>query len=464
MKSTSLIRRTIFVVLIAELLCAMAFSGSALEHERHIRNRSFDVLLQGRSDSILGALQDAEDAADSVKIDPAELRIPPQDTYAVYNLNGALIGSSAGADSALIERQSAGFADRVSHGRRFRVYQRTATRLVDREDKGGVTVRNVTILYASSKEHIWHEILEAASFYMLVSLLCMAITAALLVLLLRRVLAPIQELAGAASSVTAHDPHFEPPPSALQVRELQPLAETLHAAISSLRHALEKEQRFVGDAAHELKTSVAVVRSTVQVLMMRPRSTKEHVDGLETLLSDNQRVEDLVARMLLLARMDDRHGAETATAGLDKVVKLLTPGLQNFAEAREITIVVPEADGTILALSEEKAEVLLSNLVMNAVQHSPRGSQVEVRLTVSGDVVGLAVEDHGAGISPDALPHIFERFFREDRSRSRETGGAGLGLAICKSIVDAAGGTIAVQSAEGQGTTVIVTLPRAPAR
>jgi signal transduction histidine kinase len=82
----------------------------------------------------------------------------------------------------------------------------------------------------------------------------------------------------------------------------------------------------------------------------------------------------------------------------------------------------------------------------------------EIRHTTSGEVVTLIVEDHGAGISADALPHIFERFFREDRSRSRETGGVGLGLSICKSIVDAAGGTFTVQSAEGQGTVVSVSL------
>jgi signal transduction histidine kinase len=103
---------------------------------------------------------------------------------------------------------------------------------------------------------------------------------------------------------------------------------------------------------------------------------------------------------------------------------------------------------------------VLSNLIANAVQHSPEGSLVETRCRIDEGSVLLEVEDHGGGISAEALPHVFERFYREDVSRSRETGGAGLGLAICKSIVETAGGTICLKSTVAVGTIAQVKLER----
>jgi signal transduction histidine kinase len=114
-------------------------------------------------------------------------------------------------------------------------------------------------------------------------------------------------------------------------------------------------------------------------------------------------------------------------------------------------------EGVDVVLAEEAVETLVSNLVMNAVQHSAAGGAVKVSVRVDdARRAVLQVADEGAGIAAENLPHIFERFYREDRSRSRETGGAGLGLAICKSIVEGAGGTIGVESGVGRGTKVTV--------
>jgi signal transduction histidine kinase len=105
--------------------------------------------------------------------------------------------------------------------------------------------------------------------------------------------------------------------------------------------------------------------------------------------------------------------------------------------------------------------VLISNLLLNAIQHSPAGSVVEARLATAGGDATLEFEDHGKGIEPDQLPHVFDRFYRGDPSRTRGTGGTGLGLAICKAVVEGAGGTIAISSQLGLGTTVTVRLPLA---
>ncbi len=303
---TSLKSRTLSVVLVAELLCAVAFSGAALLHERRTRLRAFDVMLQGRSDSLLGAVQDAEDPEDNVTIDPTELRVSQEDVYAVYNLGGRLLGMSRNASAELVKPQADGFREVHAGGHDYRIFQRRAMRVIDRAENGGVGLqRPVTILYGAPVSHLWHEIVEAAAFYLLVSLSLLAVTAAFMIILLRRVLQPIQELATQAASVSMNSLRFEAPKSALGLSELQPLAQTLSATVESLHQAFEKEHRFVSDAAHELKTAVAVVRSTIQVLMLKSRSRAEYVEGLGRLLADNSRVEELVSQMLRLARLEE---------------------------------------------------------------------------------------------------------------------------------------------------------------
>ena len=177
------------MVLGTEFLCALAFSGAALLHERHARLAAFDMMLQGRSDSLLGAVQDAEDPEDHVTIDPAELRTSPHDVYAVYDYGGRLLGSSNAAPTELMTRHEDGFREVRADGHQYRVFQRRAMRIIDRAENQGVGLeRPVTLLYAAPLDHLWHESAEGAEFYLLISLSLLAVTAILMIVLLRRVL------------------------------------------------------------------------------------------------------------------------------------------------------------------------------------------------------------------------------------------------------------------------------------
>lgn len=457
MKSHSLTRRTMVIVLIAETICALAFSVAALLHEDRTRVHAFDVMLRGRSDSLLGAVRDAEDPEDNVTVDPAELHIPAKDVYAVYNQGGRLLGQSVGAPAGLTRRDADGIEVRHQDGHAYRVLQREAIRVIDRAEFGGVGLRRpVTIVYASPVDHIRDEVAEAAGFYVAVSLCLMAATAAAMIVLLRRALLPIRELATEAANVAPPTLRFVPPKNALEVAELRPLAETLSSTVESLRQAFDSEHRFVGDAAHELKTSVAIVRSTIEVLMMRPRTEEEYRRGLERALEDTQRVSDLLSRMLLLARTEEREVTADTSSDISEGVERGLEKLSSFAEARGIELLKRIESNVFVQLAPDDAEVLVTNLVVNAIQYSPSGSTVAVTLERENQSAVLHVHDRGRGIAESALPHVFDRFFREDASRSRETGGVGLGLAISKSIVDAAGGVIRVESAPGKGTSVIV--------
>ena len=464
MKSASLVRRAILAVLLIELLCASAFVLTALWHERMARLRALDETIAGRSDSLVGAVQDAEDPGDNVLVDPAEFHPPASDVFAVYNPDGRLVGTSEHAPAELVALGRDGFRNVRAGGHPYRILQHNAMRIIDREETGGVGIRRpVIVLYAVRMDHVWHEIDEAVRFYALMSAALLCVTAGVLIYLLRRLLSPLNELATEAAGIKADSLAFRPPPAALRTRELAPLANALTDTMQRLKLSFEKEQRFFNDAAHELKTAVAVVRSTIQLVAMRQRSPEEYRDGLERALTDNGRVEELVSRMLALARTSERSELKLARADLAHEAECALNNIASFAESRGVAIVSSLVSVDVL-LPADAVQTLVSNLVMNAVQHSPRGSEVRVNVRLDKTAAlpaVLEVQDFGAGIAPQNLERVFDRFFREDPSRSRETGGAGLGLAICKNIVESAGGVIELQSVQGEGTTVKASFPLA---
>jgi signal transduction histidine kinase len=438
----------------------------ALWHERDTRLRALDAMLKGRSDSLIGAVQDAEDPQDNVKVDPEEFSPAQGEEFAVYNPDGRLVGASSGDLSAVALGSRDELRNATAHGRRYRILQREAVRIIDREESSGQGLRRpVTVVYAIRSDRVWHQVLEATRFYLLLSFASVCLTAVILVLLARRLLYPLNELALAASSIEPASLYFSPPSSALETNELRPLANAISQMTTRLRQAIEAERRFIHDASHELKTAVAVVRSSIQVLGMRNRREEEYRKGLDRILEDNDRVEELVARMLMLARFEKMGAAEIdGPADLGNEAAIAVMNLASYAEWRGVTLKFTDDAEIKVLLAPEAVQTLVSNLVMNAVQHSIRGSEVRVTVRAEGTESGkavLEVQDFGTGIAPQNLSRVFDRFFREDLSRSRETGGAGLGLSICKSIIENAGGRIEIRSEQGRGTTVTAVLDTA---
>ena len=186
--------------------------------------------------------------------------------------------------------------------------------------------------------------------------------------------------------------------------------------------------------------------------------------GLEGALEDCARLEDLIERMLRLARVEQL--TESGAARVHAVTELTSTceaaiaRIHTLAEDRNVLLEF-EGHGSIpIHADPEDLELIWLNLLENAVQYSPAGSKVFVRVNVSGEAMAeVSVLDSGQGIPVSELPHIFERFRRADVSRARSTGGFGLGLAICKALVDAYGGTIEAINLPGKGTEVRVHLP-----
>jgi len=464
MKTYSLSRQLVAGILLAELLCAVLFSAVAIGHEMHGRRRAFDVMLRGRADSLLGAVQDAEDPEDNVTVDPTELILPRQDVYEVLSPTGRVLGrspaASAGAFQGLGSSTGTGYFNFRIGEARYRALRFNGMRIIDREERGGLR-RPVTVLYASPTRGLWFEAVEAVQFYVLASVLLLAVTGVALVLFLRRRLAPLEEMAEIAGRVSTNSWEFVPPHAVLRTTELAPIAMSITKLISGLRQAFERQRRLTGDATHELKTSIAVLKSSLQLLSMNPRSTEQYQAGLEGLLVDMERMEDLASRMLALARLEEAPAEPLQAANLQLAAQTVADRLRPLAELRRVALEVDAPEACKVALQTEDAEVLCSNLIMNALQHSLPEGRVSARLQSRDGVTELRVIDHGEGIPAEALPHVFERFYRADRSRSRNSGGAGLGLSICKAIVERANGTLKIESVAGGGTEVIAALPLA---
>ena len=241
--------------------------------------------------------------------------------------------------------------------------------------------------------------------------------------------------------------------------ELGQLAIILNQTFDRLQSAFEHQLRFTGDASHELRTPLAVILSQTEFALSKPRSSDEYRVALETCQRASRRMKSLIDSLLLLARFDAGHPdlqqrpldlAEVATES----VELLRP----LADERKI-VVTSAVTPVPLVGDRERLGQVVTNLLANAIRYNDEGGRVDVRVErVNGHAV-VSVSDNGIGIPADELPHIFERFYRVDKARTRSDGGSGLGLAICQSVVEAHGGQIVVRSEPQQGTTLEVQLP-----
>jgi signal transduction histidine kinase len=464
MKPYSLTRRLVIALLIAQLVSAASIAGLAVAYERHTHFRSFDIMLRGRADSLLGSVQDAEDAADNVMLDGTEVSLPAEDIYEVIDENNRLLGRShnwSGLNASQRSLKDGSFFKLRLGGKHYRVLKIAGLRVVDPGDKGGGIPRHVTVIYGSPTESVWKAVWQTVAFYGLTSLALLAISGLLMFWLLNRGLAPLRELAAEAAGVSVRSWNFVPSESVRMTKELAPLAGALAAVLHGLERSFTQQHQFVSDAAHELKTSVAVVKSSLQLLSMKRRTVHEYESGLERAYLDCERMEQIVARMLTLARVESELEPNAGLYATDMThsVKLVMEQFETLANLKSLQLVVSSPGEVAVKVAPEELRLLCSNLVLNAMQHSPSGSAVRAVVRRNGLTAELCVEDRGAGISPEALPHVFDRFYRGDPSRSRDTGGTGLGLAICKAIVSRFDGDIQIASTVNVGTTVTVHFP-----
>jgi heavy metal sensor kinase len=278
----------------------------------------------------------------------------------------------------------------------------------------------------------------------------------------RRALAPVDDIARVAKSITADDlgRRLTVPASR---DELARLAQTFNEMIGRLESSFRRVTRFTADAAHELRTPLAVMRTTAEVALRGGSGSTNEREALEHVVAEIERTTQLVENLLLIAKADSG-AAQLRREPIDLVAAVDEACTQAgvLARVKGVALAADLPERSIWVAGDGHAlRRLFLILLDNAVKYTPSGGRCEVRLADNGTEVVAMVADTGIGISPADLPHVFERFYRVDRARSREQGGAGLGLAIGRWIAEAHGGGIFAESKLDGGSTFRVHLPRA---
>jgi heavy metal sensor kinase len=281
-------------------------------------------------------------------------------------------------------------------------------------------------------------------------------------LLARQALAPVDRMAAAADEITATqlDRRLDAPNPD---DELGRLARTLNGMIARLQRSFEDARRFTADAAHELRTPLAILRNEAEVALRVPRDSEEYRNCLEDMLEEIDHLSRLSEALLFLFRedagLDVQHRELTS---LDQLVHELAEHLRVVAAERGQELSLEVASPCLVRGDAMQLRRLISNLVDNAIKFTPPGGKIQVRVECRQRQATVVVTDTGIGIAPEHLPRIFDRFYRADQARSRRTDGSGLGLSICRSIAESHRGHIVVESQPGQGTCVTLTLPGIP--
>jgi two-component system, OmpR family, sensor kinase len=238
------------------------------------------------------------------------------------------------------------------------------------------------------------------------------------------------------------------------------MLERLESSFEAEKEAKEQMRRFVADASHELRTPLTSIHGFLEVLLRGAMNQPDLLNkSLNSMYAESKRMKKLVQDLLLLAKLDRSPNMELVEKELDGLILEMESQLRLLAGNRQVDFeLTPAVRGSI---DIDKLKQVILNLFHNAVQHTdPEEGQIEVVLKTLKDGIELAVKDNGSGIPEEHIPHLFERFYRSDSSRTRRYGGAGLGLAITKSLVELHGGSIQVESKVGKGSRFVVRLPR----
>jgi two-component system heavy metal sensor histidine kinase CusS len=239
-------------------------------------------------------------------------------------------------------------------------------------------------------------------------------------------------------------------------RELQPLAATFDAMLARLEDSFKRLSQFSADLAHELRTPVANIMGEGQVALTRERTPSEYREVIESSVVECERLSGIVDNLLFVARVDAARGSiERKLFDARAAVEKIATFYRTLAEDRHVAI---HCSGEGEAYADPVLfERAVSNLVDNALRFTPEDGKIQISVTVTAAHSEVTVSDSGCGIAPKHLPRVFGRFYRADSSRSSD--GAGLGLALVKSIVDLHGGSARIESEVNRGTTVTLTFP-----
>ena len=241
--------------------------------------------------------------------------------------------------------------------------------------------------------------------------------------------------------------------------ELTALSNEFNDLVNRLQISENKRNQFVSDASHELKTPLASIKLLSDSILQNQMDIETALEFVADIVNEADRLNRMSQKLLSLSKtdgsIDNDHEIIFITPTIERVVRMLGELAQN----NQISIQTNFADDRTILICEDDLYQILFNLVENGIKYNKPGGTLEVTLHSDNDDISIIIKDSGVGIPQDALSHIFERFYRVDKARSRSTGGSGLGLSIVRNFVERNGGKISVKSAVSEGTTFVITFP-----
>lgn len=458
----SIQKRIAAAVIVSELLLAAGVLSVAVSYTRHRLLAALQTSLHGRAMSVAALVHYATEGQSALTLQK-DLLPPGLDAHSgdIYEVSvpevGFLVRSPnwppnfTPADGKLVKFK----LNKV----KYRGIWLRNIPIMD-DDRPPNAPPLVSVFYAAPITSVQNEVLQEATFIALASLVLLAITVAAALWGLRRGLDPLNALAAQAAQVSATNwdaaPRVQDEPD-----EIKPLVQALGDMLDRLRKSFIQQREFIGNAAHELKTPVAILKSTLQTLACKPRTSEDYRTGLIRALEDTERLERLLQWMLRLARAEHQGTSrrDLQMVDLGETCEDAIARVQLVAEMHNVSLQLHRNGPALLRADPSDLELIWVNLLENAIRYSPEHGRVDVHAESTDSKVQVRVVDQGSGIPESDQPYVFDRFHRVDRSRTRDTGGFGLGLALAKAFTEAYGGNIHLSSKVDQGTSVVVEFP-----
>jgi signal transduction histidine kinase len=467
MRKRSIRGKLLIGVAAVQLIAAIVATILVVHHERRYTFAMLNASLVDRAAMLKAVIEPPDAPIDTAILHRELLQLPRRDVYLLTQAGGKVVASSGIStfDDSSPYKPSY-FIDESLNGRRYRFFVEHGITLFDEDAKDKADIPKLNLVYGAPLGGA-HETIQFVTWAVIgTAFIILLFSLAAVSWVVRAGMRPVVDLADRAARIDANSWEWETQEESTETQELEPLSRALQHLVERLRGAFERERQFSADAAHEMKTAVAIVKSTLQLTLEREGEASDYRTGVERALDDVDRMQSLVTGMLQLAKVEGLAGAAPSgpnSADVSEQIAVAAHGLEPLLEAREMNVDVQEPSTAIVAkLAAERLQLILKNLLDNAIHYSPPGSTIHVTAHGGNNVCTISIRDEGCGIEPEAMPHIFERFYRGDASRSRESGGAGIGLAIVHAAVRMAGGTVVATSRPGAGSTFTVTLPAGP--
>ena len=273
-----------------------------------------------------------------------------------------------------------------------------------------------------------------------------------------RVLKPVEQITRTAQQIEESD--LSQRIAIKNDDELGRLASTLNDMIARLEEAFNRQRQFTADASHELRTPLAIMQAEATLALSKERTEADYKKSLETISQESTYMSSVIGKLLFLARSDaGKEQLSFEDVDLKDLITGLSTNVEALATDKGIKFTVDAQENLVVSGDKVKLRQLFINILENAVRYTPADGNISVSLVRKDDSALATISDTGIGIPPEHLPHIFERFYRVDKARSRSDGGVGLGMAIAKYIADSHSGKIEVASQVGKGTTFSVSIP-----